>query len=101
MLLNLVNNACDVSQEGTEIAVEVRPNRDTVEICVLDAGPGIPRGERAKIFEPFYTTKNSGCGLGLAMVKRFAQEANGDVICEQTDGGGTVFRVCLPALNSH
>jgi two-component system sensor histidine kinase MprB len=71
-----------------------------VEVSVADSGPGIPRQELGKIFEPFYRGRDAagragGSGLGLSMVRRIV-DSHGGSIAVESDGGGTVFRVTLP-----
>ena len=70
---------------------------------VLDRGPGVPVGERERIFEPFYrpsgflqTAEAGGVGLGLALVRQVARRHGGDVRCLPREGGGTEFEVTLP-----
>ena len=75
-------------------------------IIVTDSGPGVPPSERDRIFEPFYSTRDTGTGLGLALVQRFVQEAGGTVACgesspEEHGISGAVFRVTLPRLSTN
>lgn len=74
-------------------------------LAVSDRGPGIPDGEREKIFEPFYRRAGSaesghGSGLGLTLVRQIAKHHGGHVTCRAREGGGSVFSVTLPALHS-
>jgi signal transduction histidine kinase len=66
---------------------------------VMDNGSGIPEGERDRIFEPHFTTKTSGMGLGLGIVKAIAEAGGGAVQLEQTGPEGTTFALILPVLN--
>jgi len=72
---------------------------DVVEIDVLDNGPGIPPEIREKIFDPFFTTKDvgKGSGLGLFVVYEIVEEHDGSIAVESGIGGGTVFKIRLPA----
>ena len=92
-LNNLVNNALQAMPEGREEKIEInayRENRQTV-ISVRDYGSGIPEEMQAKIFEPRFTTKSSGMGLGLAMVKNIVDGFGGSIDFESIDGEGTIF----------
>jgi signal transduction histidine kinase len=97
IMLNLLMNAKEAAGEGGRIDVGLANHDERVEIRVSDDGPGIPEGDREHIFEPFYTTKEGGSGLGLALVKRFVEEADGRVYCD-SNGRGTTFCLVLPAL---
>ena len=67
-----------------------------VTILVEDDGPGIPDEMRASIFDPFYTTKQHGTGLGLAVTRSIVEAHGGSIACEPRDGGGTCFRLAFP-----
>ncbi len=69
---------------------------DEVVIEVADTGPGLSAEVRARMFEPYYTTKPEGTGLGLAIVHRIATEHGGRLSIEETPGGGATFRMRLP-----
>jgi signal transduction histidine kinase len=96
LILNLLNNAREAAGRNGEISVVLCEREGWADLRVIDSGPGVPRDQHDRIFEPFYTTKDRGCGLGLALVKRFTEEAGGVVTCEGTGGCGGRFRVCLP-----
>jgi signal transduction histidine kinase len=63
----------------------------------MDTGPGIPEEVRKKIFLPFYTTKEDGTGLGLALVQKIIVSHGGSIEVESSEGQGTTFRITLPA----
>ena len=69
-----------------------------VEITVSDTGHGIPEDIRHKIFLPFYTTKQKGIGLGLAIVQKIIISHSGSIEVESKEGEGTTFRIILPAM---
>lgn len=98
VLLNLVRNAREASSRGGRIAVRVRaapPQRVALE--VEDEGPGVPEEIRARVFEPFFSTKERGTGLGLALVQQIAHEHGGEVECGVAAAGGARFTVLLRA----
>lgn len=98
VLLNLLNNAIEALPGGGHIEVTVRSGRTEVEITVADDGHGISAPDRERIFVPFYSTKASGTGLGLALARKFIEEAGGVIRCEDSPHGrGCCFRVLLPA----
>jgi PAS domain S-box-containing protein len=99
VLLNLLLNAC---QSGTTEPVEVGIDVDEriCRISIADRGIGISPEQEARLFEPFYTTKQAGTGLGLAIVRRLMQLQNGSVILRARVGQGTVAAVELPLAQS-
>jgi two-component system, NtrC family, sensor kinase len=78
---------------------EIAEGTPGVLLCVADDGPGVPDGERERIFDPFYTTKDpgKGVGLGLALVARTVHEVGGTVWVDRAREGGAAFKVFLPA----
>ena len=97
IMLNLVINAKDELPQGGRIDLQVRQRGKWAEISVRDNGRGIADDDRERIFEPFYSTKDQGSGLGLALVKRFVEEMGGRIWCEANgDTGGTRFRLEIP-----
>jgi signal transduction histidine kinase len=98
VLSNLVVNAIEEQPEGGRVRVSLARSNGRLEICVEDHGPGISAEIRARIFQPFFTTKATGTGLGLAIVARRVDEMGGTIACESPiDGGkGSRFRVSLP-----
>lgn len=96
-LLNLFRNAQEAMASGGTIKVVAGPRDGNVVLEVHDTGIGIPKEEIRKIFDPFYTTKDYGTGLGLAFVQQVMREHGGRVICRSDVGGGTVFSLHLPA----
>ena len=97
LLLNLFINAvqaCPVKADG-EINVELKKRRSTVVIEVKDNGCGIPSSKVARLFEPFFTMKDGGIGLGLAMCRRIADMHEGKLSVKSTEGKGTCFTLEL------
>ena len=101
-LLNLVLNAVQASQEGGEVAVRTRSaaSKDGLDFIVDDSGTGIAPDMLTQIFEPFYTTRIDGTGLGLANAKRIAEAHNGALYAENRPEGGARFVLHLPLQNA-
>jgi two-component system sensor histidine kinase PilS (NtrC family) len=101
---NLLRNAVEASPLGAPVVVEAAPEsvggRAWARLAIIDAGPGIPAAERARVFEPFFSTKEGGTGLGLATVHRIVEEHKGRVELECPDSGGTIFAVWLPGRDA-
>jgi signal transduction histidine kinase len=95
-LLNLLLNACQAGG-ARPVTVDISRDRHTCSVRILDRGPGIPAHVRAHLFEPFYTTKPEGTGLGLSVVKRLIEMQKGTVRLSDREGGGTVAELRLPA----
>lgn len=92
---NLVLNAIQASPEGETVLIRVRSTRSGARVEVADRGPGVPAAERAAIFEPFRTSRPKGTGLGLAVVRRIADEHGAEIAVEERPGGGALFVVTL------
>lgn len=95
-LLNVVQNAIQAMPGGGKLTVRARRDGGALQIEIADSGPGIPPHLREKIFEPFYTTRATGTGLGLAVVRRVAADHRGTVSVEEAAGGGAAFVIRLP-----
>jgi two-component system sensor histidine kinase HydH len=93
---NLLLNAAQASPPQGSVTVKTRQLGNTVEIGVIDRGSGIAPKDRESIFNPFFTTKSSGVGLGLAIVSKIVDEHGGQITVESEPGAGSVFRVFLP-----
>ncbi len=97
VLLNLVRNAREAMAGGGTLLVAARRGPGGVELAVGDTGGGIRPEDLGRIFDPFYSTKERGTGLGLAFVQQVVGEHGGAVRCESAPGRGTTFTVRLPA----
>ena len=100
VVTNLVKNGIQAIPEGSEnpkIKVHVFSEGNNVNITIEDNGSGITEDTKAKIFEPKFTTKSSGMGLGLAMVKNIVETYNGSITFTSQLGKGTIFKVTFPA----
>ncbi|HYL39434.1 MAG TPA: ATP-binding protein [Bryobacteraceae bacterium] len=96
VLYNLLLNAAQASRPGGNITVKTRQLDDTVEIAVIDRGSGIDPKHLESIFNPFFTTKSDGVGLGLAIVSKIVDEHGGKISVESESGTGSVFRIYIP-----
>ena len=98
VITNLVKNAIQATEgvEDPKIRVEIKSDEDQVCILVCDNGHGIPEENIEKVFEPKFTTKSSGMGLGLAMVKNIVETYNGTITFTSKEDRGTVFKVTFP-----
>jgi two-component system sensor histidine kinase AtoS len=98
ILVNLLLNARQAVAAKGEVRLTATCNREqAVEIVVADDGPGIPPDKVARIFEPYFTTKEKGTGLGLTIVKHNVELYGGTVRVESSLGQGAKFTVILPA----
>ena len=93
---NLVLNAAQATPDGGAVTVKTRSAGGTAEVAVIDRGSGIDDQHRDSIFNPFFTTKPDGVGLGLAIVSKIVDEHGGKITVESEAGKGSVFRVLLP-----
>jgi signal transduction histidine kinase len=96
VLYNLLLNAAQASPPQGAVTVKTRQVDGTVEIAVIDRGRGIEPKHLENIFNPFFTTKPTGVGLGLAIVSKIVDEHGGKITVESGPGEGSVFRVYLP-----
>lgn len=96
MLLNLLKNAWEaVPVPGGKITVSAYPSNSGIAIDIQDNGCGISPEQQAGIFQPFFTTKESGTGLGLPVVKQIVEAHNGSISLESSPDHGTIFHVFL------
>ncbi|MDZ7723770.1 MAG: ATP-binding protein [candidate division KSB1 bacterium] len=111
-VMNMILNARDAMPEGGKVALQteniniskdhpLEPFEDKdgefVKITIADTGPGMDDETRRKIFEPFYTTKKQGTGLGLSTVYGTIMQSKGDIAVKSDPGKGTVFTILFPA----
>ncbi|RJQ19731.1 MAG: PAS domain S-box protein [Nitrospiraceae bacterium] len=95
-LSNLFINAVEAMPGGGSIDIRLRCIRNRAEISIRDTGCGIPEDIRRKMFLPFYTTKQGGFGLGLALVQKIVVSHGGGIEADSKEGEGTLFTVTLP-----
>jgi signal transduction histidine kinase len=99
IVLNLLKNAVQAQPDGGHVKLELKNSPSSSLILrVEDTGPGIPDDIIDKLFTPFFTTKTTGTGLGLATVKKLVELHAGKVTAANTPGGGAVFTVEIPQI---
>ncbi len=96
VLVNLIKNASQAMTTGGTLTLQTGESGDDVWVSVADTGLGIPPEQIAHIFEPFYTTKKKGTGLGLMIVQRIVRLHGGKIEVDSRVGHGTTFKVFLP-----
>ena len=96
VLVNLVKNAVQAMTTGGSLTLQTGETSDGIWVSVADTGGGIPEEQINRIFEPFYTTKKQGTGLGLMIVQRIVRAQGGRIELQSRVGSGTTFRVWLP-----
>jgi PAS domain S-box-containing protein len=109
-LVNLVTNALDAMSQGGRLTLRagwtdagefMLPGRDArrrLKIEVEDTGPGIATADSERIFTPFFSTKETGTGLGLALTHKIVEDHGGSIDFRPAPGGGTIFRIILPLM---
>ena len=102
VIINLIDNAAQAMAEKEPGSVTVRTRADggAFQLTVEDTGAGIPRDVLSKVFEPLFSTKSFGTGLGLPTVKQIVEQHGGTVEIESEPGAGTRVTVRLPALGA-
>lgn len=108
VLINLILNAADVSPKHAHIRITVEASAfmrqsqsiPAVHMQVSDSGPGIPKEVAAQMFDPFFSTKEGGTGLGLPIASRIAEKHGGYIQFQPDPAGGSVFSLILPKLPS-
>jgi len=98
LLLNLMKNAIQAMPDGGELAIVLRQQSGSAHVSIRDSGTGIAQEHIPRIFEPFWTNKAQGTGLGLALCRKVAEEHGGGLIVESTVGAGAEFVVTLPVV---
>jgi len=93
---NLIINAIQAMPHGGQLTITLRPDDTEQVILISDTGVGIPESAREQIFEPYYSTKETGIGLGLPLTRKIIEEHGGKIEVGNTDEVGTTFIVTLP-----
>jgi len=95
VIAGLLSNAAQAVEVGGEIIVQARAQSSSIEIAIIDSGPGVAPEARSHIFEPFFTTRASGVGLGLAIARQIAEAHGGKIELDDAVGGAR-FNLTLP-----
>jgi two-component system sensor histidine kinase FlrB len=99
-VLNLIENAIQAGGREARLKIHLYQRGETLRLCISDNGPGIDSATLARLGEPFFTTKTTGTGLGLAVVKAVARAHQGDVQLRSRPGRGTCAILTLPLLGA-
>ena len=100
ILWNLCLNALEAMPDGGELRVAAEVVGDRLEVSITDNGEGIGANDLSHVFEPFFSTKPEGTGLGLALVHRVVQEHGGEIDVRSSPGLGTTFTLTLPSRHA-
>ena len=98
VLMNLLINAIQMLPNHGKVEVGITALQDTIQLTIADNGPGIPAGSQAQIFEPFFTQRAGGVGLGLAVVRQIVHAHQGEISYSPSQQGGAQFNITLPKL---
>lgn len=96
VLINLIENGIDASGKNGQITIRTHRDGETAVLSVIDSGPGVPIADRARIFQPYISTKESGMGLGLAVVRSIVEDHGGHISVTDAPTGGAQFDLQLP-----
>lgn len=96
VLLNLVLNALQILPQGGQVAIATRTDAGRLIVDIADDGPGIPPAELSRVFDPFFTKREGGVGLGLAVVQQIIAAHGGDIHAGKSMLGGALFTITLP-----
>jgi signal transduction histidine kinase len=100
VLLNLVRNAREAMEGGGTLQLSTSAEDGAVHVRVEDTGHGIPEEARPHLFDPLFTTKRHGTGLGLALSRQILEAHGGALGCERTGPSGTVFHLRVPSATA-
>lgn len=100
ILINLLLNGVEAIENNGKIIIESYTENEIIKVVVQDSGPGIPESLQSDIFEPFFSTKEKGTGLGLALVYQYVKENNGQIVVHSMPEVGTKFVMSFPACRN-
>ena len=95
-MLNLIRNSCEAMPGGGQLAIGTRRDGGQVLLLVSDEGAGMTEEQRQQVFAPFFSTKEGGIGLGMALVHQIVAEHGGWLECQSASGKGSTFTISLP-----
>lgn len=98
-LLNLFLNATQAMSEGGELMIRTQVDKETVQLDITDTAGGIDPEKQRQIFNPYFTTRQGGTGLGLPMCRRIIEEHDGHIELHSEPGKGSNFRITLPLIS--
>jgi two-component system NtrC family sensor kinase len=98
VFLNLILNAMQAMPEGGTLSIRTRQETEGIRVEIGDSGPGIPPDVVDQIFDPFYTTKPQGTGLGLPLSLKIVTDHGGRIQVDSPPGRGTILAVHLPLI---
>jgi signal transduction histidine kinase len=98
-IFNSILNAFQAMPEGGELTVSTNMSNGRASIIIQDTGIGVPKENLSRLFEPFFSTKSAGLGLGLAMTRRVVEEHGGKVDFQSLEGKGSTITISLPVRN--
>jgi hypothetical protein len=96
VIINLLRNAAEAMPEGGAVRLSLSRSEELVRIAVADTGAGMTAAVLAKVFNPFFTTKQDGTGLGLALSRKIVEDHGGQLVAQSEPGKGTTFTISLP-----
>ncbi|MDO9548295.1 MAG: ATP-binding protein, partial [Candidatus Marinimicrobia bacterium] len=101
VVVNLIQNAIQSSDsDDLQINIDLKSDDDNVILEIIDNGPGISLEYLQKIFEPYFTTRRKGTGLGLPIVKRIVENHRGNIMLSSVTGQGTTVTITLPIIEN-
>ena len=104
VVLNLVRNSVDVldgvDKSMRELSISTEMSGDLVLIVIKDSGPGVDINHQERLFEPYYTTKKTGLGMGLPICRSIIDEHEGEISYKAAPGQGAIFEIQLPLSNA-
>jgi len=100
VFINIVRNSVQAMEGGGVIVVELKVEHQVCTIRIRDTGGGIPEEIQSKVFQPNFSTKTDGMGLGLAITQKVIQDLNGTITLESKVGRGTTVEMNIPLLHS-
>jgi two-component system sensor histidine kinase HydH len=95
---NIIRNALESGSSGDAVEASIARTGGSVVITVLDRGKGVAEGDLDRVFDPFFTSKSTGTGIGLSISRRFVDAVKGSIVLENREGGGAAVRVTLKGV---
>jgi PAS domain S-box-containing protein len=96
VFMNIIRNSIDASGEGGEIVIRARRSRSGVQLSISDTGTGIAPGDLKRIFDPYFSKKRGGTGLGMSIAKRIIESHEGSIVIKSEVGKGTTVNILFP-----